>query len=225
MLVASLLLSGCVHTFQPMSGLYDPVVVDPTLPNLQGQTVSVRCIPKDYMDRVAASNLCQKVGSLFENQGATVTTSTSLGESDEDLESSGTDPGVPADLTLQLSARKIHATTHPLSWIVSLGTFTLVPAVSEVTFAQDVEIRDNTGFLLAETSLQGRIVRYFGAGTWAWNNILDAWKIRKPEDRLSRGAMNKHMSENLYGQLSQLMFNAKIQREVLDEGAPLQGRR
>ncbi len=215
---------GCVHVYQPLSSLHRPVVVDPQAANFQDLRLSVVCPPGGLVSRGEAEVLCERVSKLFENQGATVTTSGSdrIGEDlAEDPEQETGDPvaAPTTDLVLELRSRETHFTNDPLSWVLCVGTATLVPAYTESTFAQDVIIRDGTGFLLASDSLQGRIIRTFGFGTWAGNKVLDlVW--RKKEDELSTAQVYAEVSADLYGQLSQLVFNAKMRWQILEEATP-----
>jgi hypothetical protein len=216
---------GCVHVYQPLSGLHRPVVVDPQAANFQDLRLLVVCPPGGLVSPGEAQVLCERVGKLFENQGATVTTATDGRPGDPGLEQDPAEANAAVaaapttDLVLELRAHQIHTTNDPLSWVLCLATATLVPAYSESTFAQDVVIRDATGFLLVSDVLEGRIVRTFGLGTWAGNKLLDlVW--RKKEDELSTKAVHADLSADLYGQLSQLVFNAKMRWQVLQEATP-----
>jgi hypothetical protein len=222
--IAAILLAGfpaCVTLYQPMTGLHAPVVVDPHARNLDGVSLTVHCIPEDFLDRTSADALCRMVGVLFENQGASVRTVSSVRLVQEGLIEEPGEPTAPSDqpatdLTLELRSRKIHEAKNPLLWMLCVSTFTLVPSITEYTFTQDVIIRDETGFLLASQSLEGRLVQQIGIATWAGNMILDvAW--RADADKLTGTAANEDLSRDLYRQLSQLVFNAKVQWQVLQE--------
>ena len=220
---------GCIHAYQPMSGLHRPVVVDPQAANFTDLRLTVVCPPGAYVSPAEAQMLCERVGKLFENQGARLTT---RGDGAEQEPGIGEDPagglaggqaGRPAapttDLVLELRAQELHTRNDPLSWVLCIATGTLVPAVTESTFAQDVVIRDGTGFLLLTDRLEGRIVRTMGVGTWAGNRLLDVlW--RKKEDELNDKAVHADVSADLYGQLSQLLFNARMRWKVLQEATP-----
>ena len=215
---------GCVHVYQPMNGFHRPILVDTQAPNFPDLNLTVVCLPGELVNRTESRHLCQRVGKLFENQGAKVTTVTSdrrFGE--EALEDDGSEEEAPVehptDLVLELRARRLHLTSEPLSWIFCIGSATLIPAVTEATFAQDVEIRDGTGFLLIRDSMEGRLVRTFGVGSWLGNKLLDlVW--RKKDQRISGKAAHRDLSADLYGQLSQLVFNAKMRWTVLREATP-----
>jgi hypothetical protein len=210
---------GCiVHVYQPLSGLHRPVVVDPQVANFQDVRLTVHCVPGGLVTQYEASSLCQKVGTLFGNQGAQVTTTVG-GPREEAVVEEGAPAVERTDLTLELRARKVHASSHPLSWVAMIASFTLVPGVTESTFAQDVVIRDGDGFLLATDTLQGRLVHYFGFGMWAGNKLLDV-TMREEEDEIIGPVANEDLSSDLYRQLSQSMFNAKMQRRVLREADP-----
>ena len=233
--------SGCLHVYQPMAGLHSPVVVDPQQPNLQDVRLTVYCAPGELLNSEEARVLCRRVGRLFENQGASVLTYTrnrrqveqareeeaalAAAEAEEGTDASGVSTGTAeaaTDLVLELRSRETHKATDPVSWILCAGSFTLVPAISESTFAIDVVIRDGTGFLLGQQTLQGRVVRYFGVGSWATNRIVDLlW--REDEDELTGDAVNEDLSADLYRQLSQLVFNAKMQWQVRQEGLTAAG--
>ncbi|MCB9693865.1 MAG: hypothetical protein H6736_18800 [Alphaproteobacteria bacterium] len=206
-----------VRVYQPLSGMTRPVVVDPGAPNLRGLAVDLVCPSDDFMNRQEASNLCRKVSTLFENQGATVRVVTEGQPRFGDPVDAGEIAG-PADLSVVLRGREVHQARHPFSWVLCYFSFTIVPAVTESTFAQDVEVRDRTGFLVAQTSLQGRMVERFGVGPWVGNKLLDVlW--RKPEDEITGDAFQKDISTDLYEQLSQVVFDARITAEVLAESA------
>lgn len=215
--------TGCVHVYQPMSGLHGPVVVDLQAPNFEDLALTVVCDRGDMLSAAEAKNLCQHVGTLFENQGARVTTLTAgelagafdVADPAETEEDAAT---VATDLTLELTSRKLHVASEPLSWVLFLMSATVVPAVTETSFALDVTIRDESGFVLVSDSLQGRLVRRLGVGAWGTNLLLDRF-LREDADRISGDAAHQDLSADLYGQLGQLMFNAKMQWEVLSQAS------
>jgi hypothetical protein len=206
-----------------MSGLHRPVVVDPTLPNFDDVQLDVHCIPAGLLSGQEASALCAKVGTLFENQGARVRTHVSEGREDDegfeiDEEGEGTASDVPRTaLSVVLRAREVHSSNDPLSWAFCFASFTLVPAITESTFAQEITIRDGSGSLLLSDTLEGRLVRRFGFGPWAGNAIADL--LRAEDDKLSGERASRALSDDLYTQLSQLVFNAKLHAQVLQEAA------
>lgn len=211
-MLLALMGSGCVHFYQPMSDLHAPAVIDPREQNFPDLALDVRCVPGDDLDLVEASRLCRNMRVLFEQQGALVTTGTTprgaAAESDEET----ADPPRPLQLTVELRAREVHRSTDPLSVVLCLASFTVLPAVSEFTFAQDVVIRDPSGFLLANASLEGRLVTRAGAGPWLGNRLLD---LARPRDqRVSGDAAARDLSTDLYQQVSQLVFNAQLQALV-----------
>lgn len=224
--LASALQVGCaVHVYQPLSGLHQPVLIDPSVANFQDLNLAIYCPPGDHLDGGEAGALCRKVGVLFENQGAVVTTATR----DRRLADEAPPPGEPgeeaaprADLVLELRTTELRTANDPVSWLLCWGTFTLVPAVTESIFTQEVIIRDGSGFLLESRSLRGRIVRSFGLGTWLGNKALDlVW--RDKEDELTGDVAKRELSADLYQQLSQLVFNAKMRSQVLSEVPGLPG--
>lgn len=219
--VALSLSGGCtVRSYQPMSGLHRPVVVDPQLPNLADTRVDLHCIPRDLLNDERADRLCQRVAALLENQGAVV--ATHLGEGQlEDIELGP----VPEDeaprtaLSVELRAREIHRSNRPLSWAACVITLTVLPGITESTFAQDLVIRDGSGFLLVTDTLQGRLVTRFGAGTWIGNAVADLW--RDDAEKIGGDAASKDLSADLYRQISQIVFNARMHARVLEEAGPV----
>jgi hypothetical protein len=209
------LLPGCVTVYQPLRALQRPAAVDPRLGNFEGVRLHVRCFPGEALDASDAEGLCRKVGALFRTQGAEVDARVPrgggglLGEAGE----------APPDLVVDVRSRLLHTRDSPLLWALSFATFTLVPAVTESSFAQDVSVRDRDGALLASDSLQARFVRYFGAGVWASNWVLDV-AVRPPEDDLTGDVANRDFSRDFYAQLSQLAFNARVRSQVLRNFAP-----
>jgi hypothetical protein len=207
--VVPLLLGGCVHVYQPLLRLQDPVAVHPREGNFQGVRVLVSCIPGDFVDRVESEELCQHAGDLFTKQGAIVQTRTGPAP-----RPGAETKGPPPELQVDLSARQIYEENSTLLWLVSIGTLTLVPAISEYTFAQDVSIRDADGVLLASDSWQARFVRYFGFTTWAVNALLDL-AFRTHAERLTGDAFEEEFSKDYYGQLTQMVFNAHARWALL----------
>ena len=212
--------AACVYAYHPMSGLNGPIVIDPTLPNFEGLRLAVHCPPGGDLGNGDRDRLCRRVSTLFENQGATVETFTGVAIAPDPMEAPGARPAAEPtpgqDLRLQVRSRVLHHENPTLSWAISLATFTLVPAKEEEAFALDVTVSDSRGFLLAENSLQGRVTRRFGVGTVVANWTLDRL-VRTREDRLTRPNAEQELSADLYGHLSQLVFNAQMRADVLGE--------
>ena len=206
---AALCAPGCVYVYQPLVGLQQPVVVNPDAQNLVGVALTVRCFPGDLLSVQEAGSLCSKVGALFEQQGAVVGLTLGAQAPAEPLPAD-----VPTQLTVELRARELSASSDPLRWTACYFSYSLIPAVTEASFAQEVIVRDADGFLLAEASLQGRIVRYVGLGAWVGNTTMN-YLVREEEDRVLPETASEHLSDDLYRQLSQLVYNAKVQSELL----------
>ncbi len=215
-----------MHTYQPLSGLHDPLIVDVTAANLSGLRVDVFCVPGSYVGGLESRGLCRRLRVLFENQGAVVETyaeprrSLDLGGGGGAVGQDGAPVG-PADLVVEVRSRLTNRSSHPLSWGLFSLTFGVLPGVTEQSFAQDVTVRDDAGYLLVQRSLEGRIVRYVGFGSWAGNKVLD-WLVRPPEEELTGDRANRDLSADLYGQLSQSVFDAKLHWEV-QKAATAQG--
>lgn len=215
--------SGCVHVYQPMSGLHRPVVIDTGIANFQDVALDIYCLPGRGLALGEAASLCRKVAQLFENQGAQVSTALHerrLVDPTDAVVDGGESPPRATSLVLELRAHDLDVSKDPLSWLLCFGTFTLVPGVTEITFAQDVVIRDASGFLLSSETQRGRIVRRFGLGAWGGNTLLDLiWRDKR--DQITGYPADRALSADLYQQLSQLVFNAKMRTMVLQEGPPV----
>jgi hypothetical protein len=202
--------SGCVTMYQPLTSLQRPVAVDPTIQNFAGTRMLVRCTPSEYLDDYDSQVLCRTVGRLFQNQGATVDTEVPVAgraarERDEDQR---------PDLIVELSSRLLNQQESVVLWILCISTSTLVPAVSEFSFAQDIRVRDASGTVLVADSLQARFTRYTGIAVWGVNWVLDL--IVRPEgERLTGDIPNREFSKDLYGQITQLVLNAQMRSTVL----------
>lgn len=183
--------------------------MDPYAQNLVGVGLTVRCFSGELLSIQEAGALCSKVGALFELQGAEV--SLVLGAQPPSEPPSAE---LRTQLTVELRARELSASNDPLRWAACYASYSIIPAMTEQSFAQDVVVRDADGFLLAEASLQGRVVRYVGLGAWAGNTAMN-YLVREEEDRILPETASEHLSEDLYRQLSQLVYNAKVQSELL----------
>lgn len=202
--------SGCVTVYQPLVSLQRPVVVDHRQTNFEGLKLLVRCVPGDAMPPADAETLCRNVGTLFRNQGAEV-------DHEVPREGRGSrfdEEEEKPELIMDIRSRLLHDEDSGALSILSGLTFTLIPTIEEQSFAQDVTIRDGSGSLLASDSLQARFVRYYGAGVWGINALLDVL-VRPKEDELTGNVASEDFSRDFYGQLSQLMFNARIRSQVL----------
>lgn len=208
--LAPLVLEGCVTVYQPLVSLQRPVVVDPGSPNLEGVKLKVRCIPGDIMETGQAQDLCRRATTLFSNQGAQVRTEVPV----DGRSTSSSDDGEKPDLVLDLDSRLLHKEENKLLAGLSGVTLTIVPAVTEESFAQDITIRDGEGALLATDSFQARFITYVGIAAWAVNWLLD-FAIRDEPDELTGDVAKLAFSKDLYGQLSQVVFNAHVRSKVL----------
>lgn len=215
-LTGLLLTTGCVHVYQPVAGLNAPVVVDTGAQNFTELNLEVVCNQGELLNRQEARVLCQNTATLFRNQGAQVTTR--LGRERAYTQEEQGEPR-PIDLTVELTSREVHTFKDPVMWTLCVLSASVVPAVSESSFALDVVVRDGTGFLLASDSLEGRIIQRTGVGVWALNKALDVG--REEKDQLSEDVAKQDLSNDLYGQLSQMVFNAQLQWEVLQEVPPV----
>ncbi len=168
-------LMGCVNVYQPISGLQRPVAIDMGYANFEGLRVTLQCVPGEVLDRKDSRKLCRHLGALFTNQGAEVE------------QKVGRETGPLAALNIEISSRVVQQEiTRFLWWRIR----------HDYIFAQRVVVRDETGFMLAQETLQGRFRRRFGFGSEA----------------------AEEFSGDLNGQMSQIAFDASMRRRVLRAG-------
>jgi len=183
--------SGCLTVYQPLSGLHEPVAIDTSFANLEGLGVGLRCVDGGPLDRSEAEDLCLKVSKVLENQGAVVRIHKEgrlPGEEGFDGEAA-----TPPALNLRLSARMLHEEE---------SSFLFWSWLDDYTFAQDLVIRDEAGFLLIQDTLVGRFQRQIN-----WNN-----------DDGDTAA--KEFTADFYRQVNQRTLNARMRRQLLREGRP-----
>lgn len=194
-------LPACVTVYHPISGLHRPIALDMSYANFENLTIALQCQPGEVVNQNQARALCRKLKSLFENQGAQVKLKGAKGSAapatDSNDSSEGNDAGklsAPPGtaLTIRLSSRLLHEdTTSYLFFDVTTG----------YTFAQDVTITDESGFLLIREHLTGRLIQRMG---------------------LSFSSGQEDFSKDFYGQVSQLTLNAQMRRQVLLESVQQQ---
>ncbi len=193
LILTSAILGGCVDVYQPMTGLHRPIAIDIGYTNFADLDLRVRCRASAAMDASQAGELCRRVARLFENQGARVEVLRDGAPPIDDAEEAaaeGETPKAPrAALSIEIAGREIRRDTTtiiPWAW----------EHTSDYTIAQDISIRDESGFLLAADTFVFRFVSRIGF-------FSDA---------------EEQFSADFYGQLSQLALNAKVRRRVLAEG-------
>jgi hypothetical protein len=208
-------LTGCVTVYQPLLSLQRPAVINPEHNNFAGLRLMLRCLPTGYTDSGDSEILCQNLRTLFANQGAEV----EVEVPESDLERR--EEGAPRpDLVIELTSRELHTENSAFLWVLCYASATLIPSVTEATFAQDVVLRDADGFLLGSDSLQGRFVRYFGLGYWGINSIMNLL-VRSDEEKITGTTAKTDFSRDFYGQLSQLAFHARMKQMVLRNFEPV----
>ncbi len=190
--------SGCVTVYQPLTALQRPRVINPEHKNFDGLRLMLRCIPSEDTDSGDSEILCQHLSTLFVNQGAEV--ELEVPESDLPLRE---DAAARPDLIIELTSRMLHSENSTLQWMLCYASATLIPAVTEATFVQDVLLRDADGFLLGSDALQARFIRYFGVAYWGINKLMDLI-VRPKEEALTGDAAKADFSRDFYGQVAQL---------------------
>jgi hypothetical protein len=222
--LALTLLSGCVTVYQPLVGLQRPVAIEPRANNFKGLRLELNCSRGDYLWQDEAELLCARAGKLFESQGATVRTRTDgVAPTEEEIGNQQAAPGKAddtVDLRVDLSSRVLHEEKSIILWVLSFASATIIPGISEYTFAQDITVRDAEGFLFAQDHWQARFVRYMGVLVWSFNFLLDH-TLRESEEMLTGDAMSRDFSRDFYRQLNQVVFNAKTRWALLREPPPV----
>lgn len=213
--------NGCVTVYQPLTSLQKPTALKVSESNFAGQRMLIRCLPGEgaYHKAADAQQLCRKISSLFANQGAQVDIAVpQRGGAAIPERVNGARP----DLVVDLQTRLLHEENPAFMWAACVMSCSLIPGYTESSFALDISIRDADGFELASDSLQGRFVEYTGAGIWAVNRTLDL-TVRDESEHLTGNAANRDFSKDLYRQLNQLAFNARVRAAVLRSFEPEPG--
>lgn len=210
--------TGCAVTlYQPMGALQRPTAVNVDDPNFQDTRVLVRCIPREGFAAADAEKACRQIARSLQQQGAETETIVPR-NLDEGLPADAFD-GRGAELTVELTARIEHANDWPLLSAASCVTCTAVPSVVEGTYVQDVTIRARNQTVLAEETFRARLLSYTSCLLWSVNGILD-WAFRDDEDDLTSDGANKAYSRDLYRQIAQLTYNARVRSDLLGLTTP-----
>jgi hypothetical protein len=217
--ILACLLSNCVTVYQPLVALQRPVVLAPDVANFEGARVLLRCVPGDWIDAADSRQLCKNLRALFTSQGAQVDVEVPRGRGAGLGRGEAGAEATKPDLVVDLSARLLHEENSALLWALSLASLTLVPAITEYTFAQDIVIRDAQGFQLAADTLEARFERTFGLLVWAVNGWLDLL-VRPKSEALLGDAYRQDFSRDFYGQLTQLAFHARMRAQVMRSFQP-----
>jgi hypothetical protein len=206
--------SGCVTVYQPLVALQRPIAINPQVANFQGLHLLVRCVSDENLKASQADRLCRNVSTLFTNQGATVEVEVPRDTASGVRAAASRGTPTKPELVMELKTRVLHEENSVLLWVLSIASATLLPAITDTSLSQDVTIRDGDGFLLVADALEARFVRYFSVAVWAVNGVLDLL-VRSPSDRVTGTSVNKEVSKDLYGQLSQLVLHARLRSQVL----------
>ena len=116
-------------------------------------------------------------------------------------------------------AKLIHQHDDLALAILCAFSFTLVPAIGEMTYGQEISIRDAQGFMLAQQSFQERFIESFGLGVWALNGLIDLI-IRPKSEQVTGDGYKAEFTRDLHGHLAQLLYNAKVRARVMNSFAP-----
>jgi hypothetical protein len=207
-------MTGCVTVYQPLVGLQRPIAVDPQSPtNFANTRVLLRCHPSDA---VWPDELCRNLRSSLSKQGATVTTEV-VRPSPRAAPAAPSE--TPAQFIIDITSKLIHASGDTILSLLNIVSFTIVPAVTEETFGQEISIRDGQGFILAQQSFQERFVKSFGIGVWALNGLIDLL-IRPKSEQVTGDGYKQDFTRDLHGHLAQLLYNAKVRARVMKSFAP-----
>jgi hypothetical protein len=210
--------AGCAVTlYQPMGTLQRPTAVNIDDPNFEDARVLVRCLPSDGFPAADAEKACRQIARSLQQQGAETETIVPR-NIDEGLPADAFD-GRGAELTVEVSSRTEHSQAWPLLTAASCLTCTMVPDVFESTFVQDVTIRARNQTVLAEETYRARLITYTGCVVWSVNGILD-WAFRDDRNDLTSEGAHKAYSRDLYRQIAQLAYNARVRSDLLGLTVP-----
>lgn len=206
-LAMAVVASGCVTVYQPMRTLQRPVAIDAERPNFEGLKLLVRCHPDEAVDAPA---LCRRVSALFVKQGAAVRIEIPRPQAPK----TRPDAAPKAELILDVKSRRLHENSSVFYWVANLMSFTLIPAVTEATYEQEISVRDQEGFVLAEATMQARFIESFGLGAVVAEAFGDLLGRTKDEAVLGENH-KKDFTKDFYSHLSQVVHNGRIRSRVL----------
>jgi hypothetical protein len=204
--------SGCctVTVYEPQRGLHRPVVVDAAAQNFAGTSVALRCLTNEDLPPGDADRVCRRLCLALQMQGAECQSTVPR---DADGGSLAFD-GAGADLTIEIESRLEHEDDYPALAIISSLTFTLVPAIDEQTFSQEIVVRGRDRSVLITDGFRARFVNYTGVAVWTINWLLDVF-IRPDNQDMLGDEPKKDFSRDFYAQVSQLAFNARVRSDLL----------
>jgi hypothetical protein len=204
--------TSCVTIYQPQRAIHRPVVVPSSPTNFEGLRVLVRCNSHEkYLPVGDAARLCGRIADDLEQQGAICEWVVPVGANF--VEPSGFD-GEEADLTLENREQDRPRLRLPVDGRAFCLTCSMIPTMEEYTYSQRVVVFGRDRSVLTEEVFRERFVQYTGLGIWGLNYLID-WLFRSDEDALSGDAGKKAFSRDFYGQIRQILFNARIRSEVL----------
>jgi hypothetical protein len=214
------LANGCwyVTLYQPQKGIHRPIALERSPMTFAGLKVLVRCNASEDMSSDRASWMCGKIADDLERQGATVEWTTPSGAR---YVEQVTFDGARPDLTVEIESRRDHEYLNTMSCAASAVTCSLAPAVYEVTFSQRIVVFGKDRSVLAEETFRERFVNYWGCGVWSTNHVID-WLFRDDYDDIAGDDSDKRFSEAFYGQIRQMLLNARVRSEVLGLTTPLE---
>ncbi|MFZ9886683.1 MAG: hypothetical protein ACO3JL_04185 [Myxococcota bacterium] len=213
--------SGCiVTTYQPERGFARPVLVDTKATNLEGTRLLVRCYSSDDLSVGEAQKGCRRLAKAFSAQGAIVETEVPRPGKAQAPSFDGQGP----ELVLEWKSRKIKEDTFVASDLLFCMTCTCLPLVGEYVFAHEGEVRGRDGSVLLRDRYQARFVETIGCASGIVSFLLDLG--RREEEKLgwttqlgdpfgNETKATRDYSRDVYGQLSQLLYNAKARSDVL----------
>lgn len=220
----ALLGSGClsVTVYQPQKGIHRPVVIEPAEHNFTPLRILFRCHADDEdLPTADAAKLCSTLAEDFRRQGAKVDTVVPSGKNYIEPE---VFDGRKPHLVVEIESFIDHHYAYSFSAAASILTLTMIPSIEEWTFSQRVVVFGADGSVLAEDTFQERFVEYGGLGVWTANVLLN-WLAREESEQISDEQAQRDFTNDFYGQLRQLAFNAKIRSETLGITPPTPSRR
>lgn len=202
---SGLFTSGCAATvYQPLRSLQRPVILNLNEANFEGLIVQVRCPAGPLVEAGDARKACRKIEQLFANQGAVIDAASALAASS----------AARPDLIIDVVPRVVSDDPDRLNSFFCVMTLSLWPCVTDISFTEDITVRDGDGTLLVSDSLVARFVTYNGVAVYSVNALLDVF-ARPASDALTTDAQYAVFSRDFYGQLSQLAFHARTRSLVL----------
>ena len=230
-------LSGCAgfstYYYQPLAGLQRPIAIDIKKRNFSQLKINLNCVFSKEFSKSDSSFVCEKLQNSLVAQGAEVKIISDENDADKEEEkneksdnASKSDSDkknknnlaekladIPQEYRIDVDSKEIFRDRNTWMWALAIPSFTFFPVKEEYVSRATLRIVNPKGFLLATDYLDARFIRYISI-PYAGMNLLLNWLFRSPDEKVSAETLHLRLSEDFYGQLSQIILNAQKREQL-----------